>query len=92
MHFLILGTAAAVVLALGLQAPNEDGRPPAYQSVLLVTGLLLLFPALLRLSATLGAEDFGTRLPGRRAHVDGAGDGRRRRCSRPSAAGRRSAC
>jgi hypothetical protein len=51
------------VLALGLQAPNEDGRPPAYQSVLLVTGLLLLFPALLRLSATLGAEDFGTDFP-----------------------------
>ena len=63
VHFLILGTAAAVVLALGLQAPNEDGRPPAYQSVLLVTGLLLLFPALLRLAATLGAEDFGTDFP-----------------------------
>ena len=63
VHFLILGTAAAIVLALGLQAPTEDGRPPAYQSVLLVTGLLLLFPALLRLAATLGAEDFGTDFP-----------------------------
>jgi hypothetical protein len=63
VHFLILGAAAALVLALGLQAPNEDGRPPAYQSVLLVTGLLLLFPALLRLSATLGAEDFETDFP-----------------------------
>jgi hypothetical protein len=58
VHFLILGAAAGVVLALGLQAPNEDGRPPAYQSVLLVTGPLLLFAALLRLSAALGAEDF----------------------------------
>ena len=63
VHFLILGTAAAIVLALGLQAPNEDGRPPAYQSVLLVTGLLLLFPALLRLAATFGAEDFATDFP-----------------------------
>ena len=51
------------MLALGLQAPNEDGRPPAYQSVLLVTGLLLLFPALLRLAAMLGAEDFATDFP-----------------------------
>ena len=63
VHFLILGTAAGIVLALGLQAPNEDGRPPAYQSVLLVTGLLLLFPALLRLAATFGAEDFRTDFP-----------------------------
>ena len=63
VHFLILGAAAALVLALGLQAPNEDGRPPAYQSVLLVTGVLLLFPALLRLSAALGAEDFGSDFP-----------------------------
>jgi len=63
VHFLILAAAAGIVLALGLQAPNEDGRPPAYQSVLLVTGLLLLFPALLRLSAALGAEDFGTDFP-----------------------------
>jgi len=63
VHFLILAGAAGIVLALGLQAPNEDGRPPAYQSVLLVTGLLLLFPALLRLSAALGAEDFATDFP-----------------------------
>jgi hypothetical protein len=63
VHFLIVGAAAGVVLALGLQAPNEDGRPPAYQSVLLVTGLLLLYVALLRLSVTLGAEDFGSDFP-----------------------------
>jgi hypothetical protein len=63
VHFLILGIGAAIVLALGLHAPNEQGRPPAYQSVLLVTGLLLLFPALLRLAATLGAEDFGSDFP-----------------------------
>ena len=57
VHFLALGVPAGIILALGLQAPNEDGRPPAYQSVLLVTGLLLLLPALLRLADVLGAED-----------------------------------
>lgn len=57
VHFLALGSAAALILALGLQAPNEEGRPPAYQSVLLVTGLLLLEPALLRLADVLGAEN-----------------------------------
>jgi hypothetical protein len=56
VHLAILATASAVILALGLQAPNEDGRPPAYQSVLLVTGLLLLFAALLRLADVLGAD------------------------------------
>jgi hypothetical protein len=58
VHFAILALAAGIVLALGVQAPNEEGRPPAYQSVLLVTGLLLLYAALLRLSVALGAEDF----------------------------------
>jgi hypothetical protein len=57
VHFLVLGIPAALILALGLQAPNEEGRPPAYQSVLLVTGLLLLLPALLRLADVLGAEN-----------------------------------
>jgi hypothetical protein len=57
VHFLVLGIPAGLILALGLQAPNEDGQPPAYQSVLLVTGLVLLEPALLRLADVLGAED-----------------------------------
>jgi hypothetical protein len=57
VHFLVLGVPAGVILALGLQAPNEDGNPPAYQSVLLITGLLLLEPALLRLADVLGAEN-----------------------------------
>jgi hypothetical protein len=59
VHFLALAIPAELILALGLQAPNEDGRPPAYQSVLLVTGLLLVLPALLRLADVLGAEDPG---------------------------------
>ncbi len=55
VHVLITATAAAVILGLGLQAPTEGGRPRAYQSVLLVTGLLLLYLALLRLADALGA-------------------------------------
>jgi hypothetical protein len=57
-HVLITGVPAAVVLGLGLQTAGEGGRPPAYQSVLLVTGLLLLEAFLLRLADALGA-DFG---------------------------------
>ncbi len=53
-HLFALAVAAAVVLALGVQAPLEDGRPPAYQSVLLVTGLALLYGALLRLADSFG--------------------------------------
>jgi hypothetical protein len=56
VHLLILVAATGLVLALGLQAPSEEGRPPAYQSVLLVTGLVLLGPALLRLADVLGAD------------------------------------
>ena len=54
-HLFALAIAAGVVLALGAQAPNEDDdRPPAYRSVLLVTGLALLYLALLRLADALG--------------------------------------
>jgi hypothetical protein len=56
VRFLALAFAAGLTLGLGLQAPNEGGKPPAYQSVLLVTGLLLLYGALLRLADVLGAE------------------------------------
>ena len=56
VHLIILAVSAGVILALGLQAPTEGGRPPAYQSVLLVIGVLLLFPALLRLADVLGAD------------------------------------
>jgi hypothetical protein len=54
---LLLGVVAALVLGLGVQAPNEGGRPPAYQSVLLVSGLLVLYAALLRLA---GADTSST--------------------------------
>jgi hypothetical protein len=59
-HFLLLAVPAGAILWLALQAPpdEEERRPATYQSVLLVTGLLLLYGALLRLADLLGA-DFG---------------------------------
>jgi len=56
VHVLITGATAAVILGIGLQAPSEGGRPAAYQSVLLVTGLLILYVFLLRLADALGAR------------------------------------
>jgi hypothetical protein len=53
---LIFAAAAGLNLGLGLQAPSEEGRPPAYQSVLLVTGLLLLWLAFWWLADVLGAD------------------------------------
>lgn len=56
VHVLIVAAAAALILGLGLQAPLEDGAPAAYQSVLLVCGLVLLEGALLELAHVLGAD------------------------------------
>ena len=53
-HLFVLAAVAALILTLGVQAPQEDGEPPAYKSVLLVTGLLVLYAALLRLADALG--------------------------------------
>jgi hypothetical protein len=55
-HMLILLAAGALIYWLGAQAPNEDGQPPAYQSVLLVTGLGLLYAGLLNAADALGAD------------------------------------
>jgi hypothetical protein len=46
MHTLLVLLVGALIYWLGVQAPNEDGKPPAYQSVLLVTGILLLYGGL----------------------------------------------
>ena len=63
LHVLIVGAAAALILALGLQAePVAGGEPAASQSVLLACGLLLLALALLELANLLGA-DFDGDLP-----------------------------
>ena len=59
VHVLITGVTAALILGIGLQAAGAGGRPPAYQSVLLVTGLLVFEAFLLRLADALGA-DFGS--------------------------------
>lgn len=56
VHLAILAVSAGVVLALGMQARPEGGRPPTFQSVLLVSGLGLLAPALLTLADVLGAD------------------------------------
>jgi hypothetical protein len=56
VHLVILALAAGTMLALGMQARAEGGRPRAYQSALLVSGLGLLSPALLTLADVLGAE------------------------------------
>jgi hypothetical protein len=56
VHLAILAGSAAVMLALGLQARPVGGRPPAHQSALLICGLALLAPALLRLADVLGAD------------------------------------
>lgn len=58
-HLAILALGAALILALGLQARTEGGAPPAFQSVLLVCGLLLTPAALLTLADVLGADFSG---------------------------------
>lgn len=55
-HLAILAVAAAVMLALAMQMRTHGGAPPAFQSVLLVCGLLLAAAALLTLSDVLGAD------------------------------------
>ena len=56
VHMAIAARRGALLYWLGAQAPNEDGEPPAYQSVLLVTGLPLLFGGLLIAADVLGAD------------------------------------
>ena len=58
VHMLILLLSGSLIYWLGAQAPNEEGQPPAYQSVLLVVGLALLYAGLLTAADVLGA-DFG---------------------------------
>ena len=55
VHLVILLTTGAAIYALGVQV-RQQGRPYAFQSVLLVCGLLLLAPALLTLADVLGAS------------------------------------
>ena len=53
----ILLVTGALLYWLGAQAPNEDGEPPAYQSVLIAGALPLLLAGLIVLGS--GSEDPG---------------------------------
>ena len=55
VHLAILALASSWIYALGVQV-RQQGRPYAFQSVLLVCGLLLMYPALLTLADVLGAD------------------------------------
>lgn len=56
-HLALTALAALVVFGLGMQARPEGGHPPAFQSVLLVAGLVLIVIALFRLADVLGSDD-----------------------------------
>jgi hypothetical protein len=62
VHMLILLVVGGLIFWLGAQAPNEGGKPPAYQSILLVTGAAMLYAGLLTTADVLGADfdDFPT--------------------------------
>ena len=47
-------TSGGLLFWLGAQAPNEDGQPPAYQSVLLATGWPFLYGGMLALFTVAG--------------------------------------
>jgi len=56
VHMAILLAVGGLIFWLGAQAPNEGGVPPAYQSILLVTGAFLLDAGLLTAADLLGAD------------------------------------
>lgn len=58
VHLVVLLALGGLIYWLGAQASNEHGQPPAYQSVLLVTGLLLLYAAFQQLARVLGVDGF----------------------------------
>ena len=57
VHVAILLAAGGLIFWLGAQAPNEDGMPPAYQSVLLLTGLPLLYAGFLTAADSLALRE-----------------------------------
>jgi hypothetical protein len=56
VHMSILLLVGGLMFWLGAQAPNEGGKPPAYQSILLVTGAGLLYAGLITAAGVLGAN------------------------------------
>ena len=65
----ILLVSGGLLYWLGAQAPNEDGRPPAYQSVLIATSLPLIFAGLIVLGVP--CNDFGAQEPGSDEEIKG---------------------
>lgn len=59
VHLVYALLAAVLIGGLGVQARPEGNAPAAFASVLLVTGLVLLAVALVRLADVLGAGDAG---------------------------------
>ena len=55
LAFFVLG--AVLVYGMGMLAPLEGGTPRAYQSILLLSGLVLCTAALLQLALVLGARN-----------------------------------
>ena len=60
-HAFALGLYAALALGLGLQARSDQGSPYAFQSVLLVAGLLALVVMTLRLGDAVGWDPLDAR-------------------------------
>src|SRR5690242_280068 len=56
VHVAVLLVVGGLIFWLGAQAPNEGGVPPAYQSILLVTGAFLLYAGLLTAADLLGGN------------------------------------
>ncbi|MDW5596508.1 hypothetical protein VSS74_19330, partial [Conexibacter stalactiti] len=57
VFFVLMALAAGLVLGMGVLAPLEGERPRAYQVVLQLTGLALLFVALMRLAQVFGVDE-----------------------------------
>ena len=62
VQLLVWGGLSALLLWLSVGSPLEGGRPPAYQSALIVCGLFALVPALVHL-ADLLEVDFSASFP-----------------------------
>src|SRR3954467_6938227 len=60
VHMAVLLLVGGLIFWLGAQAPNEGGMPPAYQSILLVTGAALVYAGLLMTANVLGADFSGS--------------------------------
>ncbi|HST43321.1 MAG TPA: hypothetical protein VLK58_27595, partial [Conexibacter sp.] len=57
VFFVLMALATGLVLGMGVLAPMEGERPRAYQVVLQLTGLALLFVALMRFAQVFGVEE-----------------------------------